>query len=115
MSGPTISVAHLNYSFPNGTLALKDLNINLPQQSRTLLIGANGAGKSTLLRLLSGKHLCTNGKILIGGVDPFKDGLEGVTYLGLGKKRIAGYGGAGGLTVGDRVGVESYCQDGYWS
>jgi CCR4-NOT complex subunit CAF16 len=44
---------------------------------------ANGAGKSTLLRLLSGKRLAPTGTILIGGVDPFKDGLEGVTYLGV--------------------------------
>lgn len=28
--------------------------------------------------------MTTNGTLLIGGVDPFKMGLEGVTYLGLG-------------------------------
>lgn len=44
---------------------------------------ANGAGKTTLLRLLSGKRLAPNGTVSIAGVDPFKDGLEGVTYLGL--------------------------------
>ncbi|KAF8471977.1 P-loop containing nucleoside triphosphate hydrolase protein [Kalaharituber pfeilii] len=55
----------------------------LPPSSRTLLIGANGAGKTTLLRLLSGKRLCPSGTVLVGGVDPFTTGLEGVTYLGL--------------------------------
>ena len=44
---------------------------------------ANGAGKTTLLRLLSGKRLAPHGTVSIAGVDPFKDGLEGVTYLGL--------------------------------
>ena len=44
---------------------------------------ANGAGKTTLLRLLSGKRLAPTDTISIAGVDPFKDGLEGVTYLGL--------------------------------
>lgn len=44
---------------------------------------ANGAGKTTLLRLLSGKRLAPTGTVSIAGVDPFKDGLEGVTYLGL--------------------------------
>ena len=44
---------------------------------------ANGAGKTTLLRLLSGKRLAPSGTVSIAGVDPFKDGLEGVTYLGL--------------------------------
>lgn len=44
---------------------------------------ANGAGKTTLLRLLSGKRLAPTGTVSIAGVDPFKHGLEGVTYLGL--------------------------------
>ena len=44
---------------------------------------ANGAGKTTLLRLLSGKRMAPAGSVSIAGVDPFKMGLEGVTYLGL--------------------------------
>jgi len=44
---------------------------------------ANGAGKTTLLRLLSGKRMAPSGSVSIAGVDPFKEGLEGVTYLGL--------------------------------
>lgn len=44
---------------------------------------ANGAGKTTLLRLLSGKRLAPTDTISVGGKDPFKDGLEGVTYLGV--------------------------------
>ncbi len=46
-------------------------------------MAANGAGKTTLLRLLSGKRLAPTGTVSIAGVDPFKEGLEGVTYLGL--------------------------------
>ena len=44
---------------------------------------ANGAGKTTLLRLLSGKRLAPTDTISVGGKDPFKDSLEGVTYLGV--------------------------------
>ncbi|KAI1981684.1 CCR4-NOT regulatory complex component [Ophidiomyces ophidiicola] len=79
----SIHITNLNYKFPDGTLGLTSINLDLPLGSRTLLIGANGAGKSTLLRLLSGKRLAPSGTVLIGGVDPFKDGLEGVTYLGV--------------------------------
>ncbi|KAJ4389246.1 CCR4-NOT regulatory complex component [Gnomoniopsis smithogilvyi] len=39
--------------------------------------------QNTLLRLLAGKRLAPSNSIAISGVDPFKDGLEGVTYLGL--------------------------------
>ena len=51
--------------------------------SDTFLPLANGAGKTTLLRLLSGKRLAPTGTVSVAGIDPFKDGLEGVTYLGL--------------------------------
>ncbi|KAF2838243.1 putative ABC transporter [Patellaria atrata CBS 101060] len=80
---PSIDVESLNYAFPDGTTGLKDVILYLPPGSRTLLIGANGAGKTTLLRLLSGKRMAPSGTVSIAGVDPFKHGLEGVTYLGL--------------------------------
>lgn len=80
---PSIFVKNLSYTFPDRSLGLQNLTLDLPPSSRTLLIGANGAGKTTLLRLLSGKRLAPSGTITVGGLDPFKDGLEGVTYLGL--------------------------------
>jgi CCR4-NOT complex subunit CAF16 len=80
---PSIDVKDLTYTFQNHLTGLKNVTLDLPPRSRTLLIGANGAGKTTLLRLLSGKRLAPSGSISIGGLDPFKDGLEGVTYLGL--------------------------------
>ncbi|OLN86873.1 putative ABC transporter ATP-binding protein C20G4.01 [Colletotrichum chlorophyti] len=80
---PTIEVTSLNYNYQGSTSGLKDISLSLPSRSRTLLIGANGAGKTTLLRLLAGKRLAPAGGISIAGVDPFKEGLEGVTYLGL--------------------------------
>ena len=36
---PSISVKSLNYSFPDGSSGLKDVFLNLPPGSRTLLIG----------------------------------------------------------------------------
>ncbi|KAI9881407.1 MAG: CCR4-NOT regulatory complex component [Pleopsidium flavum] len=80
---PSIEVNGLNYAFPDGSSGLRNVILDLPPGSRTLLIGANGAGKTTLLRLLSGKRLAPTGTVSIAGIDPFKDGLEGVTYLGL--------------------------------
>ncbi|EGX50129.1 hypothetical protein AOL_s00076g334 [Orbilia oligospora ATCC 24927] len=80
---PDISVSDLSYTYPNGKKGLSNVSFHVPSSSRTLLIGSNGAGKSTLLRLLAGKTLARDGKILVGGVDPFKEGLEGVTYLGV--------------------------------
>ncbi|KAM0328514.1 hypothetical protein ACHAQA_004921 [Verticillium albo-atrum] len=80
---PTLATTNLTYTFPDYSTGIRDITIDLPAQSRTLIIGANGAGKTTLLRLLAGKRLAPSGTISVGGVDPFKEGLEGVTYLGL--------------------------------
>ncbi|KAL4899256.1 hypothetical protein BDW74DRAFT_117395 [Aspergillus multicolor] len=80
---PDIRVQNLSYKFPDGSSGLTDVALDLPVGSRTLLIGANGAGKTTLLRLLSGKRLAPSNTISISNKDPFKEGLEGVTYLGV--------------------------------
>ncbi|EPS26098.1 ABC transporter domain-containing protein [Penicillium oxalicum] len=80
---PSIAVKDLSYKFQDGSDGLEHVSLDLPAGSRTLLIGANGAGKTTLLRLLSGKKLAPTNTITVGGLDPFKDSLEGVTYLGV--------------------------------
>lgn len=80
---PNISVKDLSYTFQDRRLGLHNILLELPPGSRTLLIGANGAGKTTLLRLLSGKRLAPAGTVSISGLDPFKEHLDGVTYLGL--------------------------------
>jgi CCR4-NOT complex subunit CAF16 len=80
---PTIETTNLTYTFQNHSTGVSDITLSLPTRSRTLLIGANGAGKTTLLRLLAGKRLAPADTIRVSSVDPFKDTLEGVTYLGL--------------------------------
>ncbi|KAH7318625.1 P-loop containing nucleoside triphosphate hydrolase protein [Stachybotrys elegans] len=80
---PRVLVNDLSYTFPDYSTGVRNITLDLPPRSRTLLIGANGAGKTTLLRLLAGKRLAPSDAISICGVDPFKEGLEGVTYLGL--------------------------------
>ncbi|KAL2816387.1 P-loop containing nucleoside triphosphate hydrolase protein [Aspergillus cavernicola] len=82
-ASPDIQVQGLSYKFQDGSSGLMDVGLDLPAGSRTLLIGANGAGKTTLLRLVSGKRLAPSNTISIAGKDPFKEGLEGVTYLGV--------------------------------
>lgn len=88
-----VEVDNLTYKFAESEKAsLVNIDLQIPWNTRTLVVGANGAGKSTLLKVLSGKHLCLNGKILVNGSDPFspvslvseKDGQEYLvtTYLG---------------------------------
>src|SRR5450631_2401690 len=46
---PKLSVRHLNFYY-NKFHALKDINLDIPQNKVTAFIGPSGCGKSTLLR-----------------------------------------------------------------
>lgn len=52
-----IDVNNLTFGYVGREPVLRNLNMQLSNGARCLLIGANGAGKSTILRILSGRHL----------------------------------------------------------
>lgn len=49
--------------FPNGTVALRDVDIAIDRGSIHGLVGANGAGKSTLFKVISGAHEPSAGEL----------------------------------------------------
>ncbi|MGF6700394.1 ribose transport system ATP-binding protein [Paraburkholderia sp. MM5496-R1] len=49
--------------FPNGTVALRGVDLAIEQGKVHGLLGANGAGKSTLIKILSGAFSATGGQI----------------------------------------------------
>mgnify|MGYP002512480832 CR=1 FL=1 len=67
MNKPIITVQDLNLWYGQ-TLALKNINIDIPEKSITALIGPSGEGKTTLLRILLGLvEPCDGTAELIGG------------------------------------------------
>lgn len=51
-----INVKAMNYYYPDGTHALKDINMSFEPGSMTALVGPSGCGKSTLACLLAGEY-----------------------------------------------------------
>lgn len=65
-----VSVRGVSMVFQNGTVALKDANLEIIQGEFISLIGPSGCGKTTLLRLLADLIQPTTGTIRIGGKTP---------------------------------------------
>jgi cobalt/nickel transport system ATP-binding protein len=61
-----ILVENLSYTYPDGTQALRKVNIAIAAGERVALIGANGSGKSTLQLHLNGIILPQEGKVMVG-------------------------------------------------
>lgn len=62
----------LTYVFNNKRCGLENINLQIPWGTTNLVVGPNGAGKSTLLKILAGKTLIKQGKLRLGGFDPFE-------------------------------------------
>lgn len=58
---------NVNFTYPNGTQALFDVNMTIPAGKSVAFVGLSGAGKSTLLNLLCKFYEPTNGEILLDG------------------------------------------------
>ncbi|MFH1507192.1 MAG: ABC transporter ATP-binding protein [Candidatus Omnitrophota bacterium] len=62
-----IRINNLEYTYPDGTQALKDINLSIFKGESVGLIGPNGAGKSTLLLHLNG-ILKQKGEVIVFGL-----------------------------------------------
>ena len=70
-----ISVSQLSKRYPGGKLALKDIDLDIPNGLFGLL-GPNGAGKTTLMRILVTLLKPTSGKVKINDLDIRKNRKE---------------------------------------
>src|SRR5262249_43959352 len=58
-----LSVRDVRKRFPNGTQALRGVNLTVTRGTIHGLVGANGAGKSTLFKIIAGAIAPTAGQI----------------------------------------------------
>jgi len=63
-----IKIRNLEYVYPDGTRALKGVNLDISKGESVGLIGPNGAGKSTLLLHLNGILKGTKGSVEVLGM-----------------------------------------------
>jgi cobalt transport protein ATP-binding subunit len=71
-----IEIKNLHHHYPDGTHALKGINLTIQKGEFLLVCGPNGSGKTTLIRLISGLFKPTSGSIHINGFDTLNDSKE---------------------------------------
>lgn len=64
-----LKIEHLRKVYPNGVVALNDVNFSVEDGEFLAIIGLSGSGKSTLLRCINRLIEPTSGKITWNGVD----------------------------------------------
>jgi cell division transport system ATP-binding protein len=66
---PVINMVDVGMTYPNGKVALADVNVRIPSGDFVFLVGPSGAGKSTFIRLLIREQLPTQGNVSVAGRD----------------------------------------------
>jgi ABC-type multidrug transport system fused ATPase/permease subunit len=64
-----LEIRDLNFSYAEGTFALQNVNLRVPQGQTIALVGRTGSGKSTLASLISRAVEPPVGTVFLGGVD----------------------------------------------
>jgi cobalt/nickel transport system ATP-binding protein len=75
MSHHKLEVRNLQFVYPDGQEAIKNIAFTIHHGESVGIIGANGAGKSTLLMLIMGVLFPTAGEVLVGDVPVTKKTL----------------------------------------
>ncbi len=69
--GDILQIHELNFAYPDGHIALRDVSLNLCSGDKVALVGPNGAGKSTLMLHING-ILRGEGDVAVSGL-PISD------------------------------------------
>jgi cobalt transport protein ATP-binding subunit len=78
-----IKIKNLQHRYPDGTRALKGIDLTISDGEFLLICGPNGSGKTTLIRLVGGLLNPTAGFVQINGFDPIKNSREVRRLVGM--------------------------------
>lgn len=68
-----LKLKNISKRYPNGFVAVKDLNLNIEDKEFIIFVGPSGSGKSTALRMIAGLEEISSGELYIE--DQFMNGI----------------------------------------
>jgi len=68
----------VTYVYPDGFMALQEVNLKVAKGERLAILGPNGTGKSTLLMILNGLYTPSSGEISVLGVPVNDENMSAV-------------------------------------
>ena len=60
---------NVSFAYPNGYLAIDDINIDIKKGENVAIVGQNGAGKTTTVKMMNGLFRPTKGDIIIDDIN----------------------------------------------
>jgi len=76
-----IEFKNVSKVYPNGTTALKNINIHVKKGEFVFVVGSSGSGKSTFLKLIMHEEEPSCGEIFIDGINTTNISKKEVPYL----------------------------------
>lgn len=64
-----IEVRNASFAYPNGFVAIEELNLSIEDGEKVAIVGQNGAGKTTAVKLLNGLYKPSKGDVIIDAVN----------------------------------------------
>jgi multiple sugar transport system ATP-binding protein len=62
----SVSFDHVGKTYPDGTVAVQDLSLEIPNGELMVLVGPSGCGKTTALLMVAGLEEISEGEVRIG-------------------------------------------------
>lgn len=72
----TVDIHQLTHAYKDGTVAVRDLNLEIRRGEFVAILGQNGSGKTTLVKHLNGLLKPTSGTVTVAGLDTRKASIN---------------------------------------
>lgn len=76
-----VELRNVAKTYPNGTVALRDINLKIEKGEFVFCVGPSGSGKSTLVKLLLKEEDATEGEVFVNGYEVTTMTHKDVPYL----------------------------------